>query len=63
MNAYVTICNPAGQNLLSVSADDYDPYVVLSFTGVTIQLTRSESRQVADALRAAALRHPYVDRS
>jgi preprotein translocase subunit SecD len=61
MNARVPICTPYGQELLSVTVDDFDPYVTLAIRGINIQLTRDEARQVADALRAAALRAPFED--
>ena len=59
MKATVTISTSTGTEILTVSVDDYDPFVILAVRDVTVQLTRDECRTVADALRAAALREPY----
>ena len=58
VRAYVTICTPIGQEIVTVHVEDYDPFITLSVHGQSLELTRTESRQVADALRAAALRYP-----
>jgi hypothetical protein len=58
MKAYVTLCSATGQEIISVSAEDYDPFVVMTLRGTAVPLTRDECRKTADALRAAALRHP-----
>lgn len=59
MKAMVTISTSTGSEILTVSVDDYDPFVVLAVRDATIQLTRDECRTASDALRAAALREPY----
>ncbi|MCW2716653.1 MAG: hypothetical protein QOG20_1442 [Pseudonocardiales bacterium] len=59
MKAIVAISTSAGPEILTVNVDHYDPFAVLAVRGTTIQLTRDECRQVADALRAASLREPY----
>ena len=61
MKAHVAIRTATGQETLTVSVDDYDPFIVMAVRGAVVQLTRDESRQVADALRAAAMRYPYED--
>jgi hypothetical protein len=57
VRAYVAICTPIGQEIVTVHVEDYDPFITLSVHGQILELTRTESRQVADALRAAALRY------
>jgi hypothetical protein len=59
MRALVGICTANGQETLSVTVEDGDPYVVLRMRDAFVPLTRTESRKVADALRAGALRDPY----
>jgi hypothetical protein len=59
MKATVTISSVTGSQLLTVQVNDYDPFVVLTVRATTVQLTRDECRQVADALGAAALREPF----
>ncbi len=59
MKATVAISTSTGSEILTVSVNDYDPFVILAVRDVTIQLTRDESRTVSDALRAAAVREPY----
>lgn len=59
MRALVGICTANGQETLSVTVDDSDPYIVLWLRDEFVPMTRTESRKVADALRAAALRGPY----
>jgi hypothetical protein len=45
----------AGEQLLTVQANDLDPYVTLTIRGHKVDLTRDEARKTADALRACAL--------
>jgi hypothetical protein len=59
--ALATICSSTGQEVLAVQAEDYDPYVTLTVRDLRLELTRTESRLVADALRAASLRRPYEE--
>jgi hypothetical protein len=59
MEAHVIICGPTGQQTLSIEAESFSPFVVLSLRGTAVTLTNDESRKVADALRAAELRLPY----
>jgi hypothetical protein len=59
VKATVAISTSTGSEILTVSVDDYDPFVILAVRNVTIQLTRDECRTVSDALRAAAVREPY----
>jgi hypothetical protein len=58
LKAYVILCSGTGQEVLSVDAEDLDPYVVMSVRGTAVFLTRDECRMTADALRAASLRRP-----
>lgn len=58
MIALATICSTTGTEVLTVQVDDYDPFVTVVVRGIRLELTRTESRLVADALRAASLRHP-----
>jgi hypothetical protein len=57
--ALATICSSTGHEVLAVLVEDYDPYVTLIVRHFRLELTRTESRLVADALRAASLRRPY----
>jgi hypothetical protein len=45
----------AGEQLLTVQANDLDPYVTFTIRGHSVDLTRDEARKAADALRACAL--------
>ena len=58
MKAYLTLCSATGQEIISVTAEDYDPFVVMTLRGTAVPLTRDECRKTADALRAASLRQP-----
>ena len=60
MIALARVCSSTGQELLTVHVEDHDPYVTLTLRNVRLELTRTESRHVADALRAASLRRPYA---
>jgi len=59
VKATVAISTTTGSEILTVSVDDYDPFVILAIRDATLQLTRDECRKVSDALRAAAMREPY----
>jgi hypothetical protein len=59
VKATVAISTSTGSEILTVSVNDYDPFVTLAVRDVTIQLTRDECRTVSDALRAASVREPY----
>jgi hypothetical protein len=56
--ALATICSSTGQEVLTVLVEDDDPYITLTVRNLQLELTRTESRLVADALRAASLRRP-----
>lgn len=59
MTAYVTLSTATGEEMLTVSVDDGDPFALLTVRGMQVQLTRDESRRAADALRAASSRRPF----
>ena len=58
MIALATVCSSTGREVLTVHVEDYDPYITLTVRNTRLELTRTESRLVADALRAASLRAP-----
>jgi hypothetical protein len=45
----------AGEQLLTVQANDLDPFITLTVRQHSVDLTRDQARQAADALRACAL--------
>jgi hypothetical protein len=53
--ASVHLSTTAGEDLLTVHAHDLDPYVTLTVRQHSVDLTRDQARQAADALRACAL--------
>lgn len=53
--ASVQISTVTGEHLLSVQANDLDPYITLTVRQHSVYLTRDQARQAADALRACAL--------
>jgi hypothetical protein len=55
MIASVRLCTVTGEKLLTVQANDLDPYITLTVRQHSVDLTRDQARQVADALRACAL--------
>ena len=55
MIASVQISTVTGEHLLSVQANDLDPYITLTVRQHSVYLTRDQARQAADALRACAL--------
>jgi hypothetical protein len=55
MFASVRLTTITGEQLLTVQANDLDPYVVLTLGQHTVALTRKQAHQAADALRACAL--------
>ncbi|MDD7968959.1 hypothetical protein [Actinomycetospora lemnae] len=58
MTATTSISTGAGEEIVSVHVEDEDPFAVLTLGRQTAVLTRDECRRIADALRAASLRHP-----
>jgi hypothetical protein len=55
MIAIVRLRTVIGEDLLTVQAHDADPYVTLTLRQHSVDLTRDQARQAADALRACAL--------
>ena len=55
MIASVHLRTVTGENLLTVQANDLDPYITLTVRQHSVDLTRDQARQTADALRACAL--------
>lgn len=55
MIASVHLSTVTGENLLTVQANDLDPYITLTVRQHSVDLTRDQARQAADALRACAL--------
>jgi hypothetical protein len=55
MIAIVRLSTVIGEDLLTVQAHDGDPYVTLTVRQHSVDLTRDQARQAADALRACAL--------
>ncbi|HEV7452006.1 MAG TPA: hypothetical protein VGO16_11595 [Pseudonocardiaceae bacterium] len=55
MIASVYLSTVTGEELLTVHAHDFDPYVTLTIRQHSVDLTRDQARQAADALRACAL--------
>ena len=53
--ASVQIGTVTGEHLLSVQANDLDPYITLTVRQHSVYLTRDQARQAADALRTCAL--------
>jgi hypothetical protein len=55
MIASVHLSTVTGEDLLTVCANDLDPYVTVTVRQYSVDLTRDQARQAADALRACAL--------
>ena len=55
MIASVHLSTVTGEDLLAVQANDLDPYITLTIRQHSVDLTRDQARQAADALRACAL--------
>jgi alkanesulfonate monooxygenase SsuD/methylene tetrahydromethanopterin reductase-like flavin-dependent oxidoreductase (luciferase family) len=55
MLASVHLSTVTGEELLTVRANDLDPYVTVTVRQHSVDLTRDQARQAADALRACAL--------
>jgi hypothetical protein len=55
MIAIVRLSTVTGEHLLTVRSHDADPYVTLTVRQHSVDLTRDQARQAADALRACAL--------
>ena len=55
MIALVHLSPVPGEDLLTVQAHDLDPYITLTVRQHSVDLTRDQARQAADALRACAL--------
>ncbi|MGH3767526.1 MAG: hypothetical protein ACRDS0_14435 [Pseudonocardiaceae bacterium] len=55
MIASVYLSTVTGEELLTVQAHDFDPYVTVTIRQQSVDLTRDEARRVADALRACSL--------
>ena len=55
MIASVRLSTVTGEDLLTVQANDFDPYVTLTLRTHSIDLTRDQAFRLADALRACAL--------
>ena len=55
MIASVHLSTVTGEDLLAVQANDLDPYITLTVRQHSVDLTRDQARQAADALRACAL--------
>ncbi|MDQ3905821.1 MAG: hypothetical protein M3300_10360 [Actinomycetota bacterium] len=55
MFASVRLTTVTGEQLLTVQANDLDPYVMLTIGRHSVALTREQAHQAADALRACAL--------
>jgi len=53
--ASVQLNTVTGERLLTVQANDLDPYITLTVRQHCVYLTRDQARQAADALRACAL--------
>jgi hypothetical protein len=53
--ASVHLSTVTGEDLLTVQANDLDPYITLTVRQHSVDLTRDQARQAADALRACAL--------
>jgi len=53
--ASVRLNTMTGEQLLTVQANDLDPYITLTVRQHRVDLTRDQARQAADALRACAL--------
>jgi hypothetical protein len=53
--ASVHLSTVTGAELLTAHANDFDPYVTLTVRQHSVDLTRDQARQAADALRACAL--------
>jgi sulfopyruvate decarboxylase TPP-binding subunit len=53
--ASVRLSAVTGEELLTVLASDFDPYVTLTVRQHSVNLTRDQARQAADALRSCAL--------
>jgi alkanesulfonate monooxygenase SsuD/methylene tetrahydromethanopterin reductase-like flavin-dependent oxidoreductase (luciferase family) len=53
--ASVHLSTVTGEDLLTVQANDFDPYITLTVRQHSVDLTRDQARQAADALRACAL--------
>jgi hypothetical protein len=53
--ASVHLSTVTGEHLLTVQADDLDPYIALTVREHRVYLTRDQARYAADALRACAL--------
>jgi hypothetical protein len=53
--ASVHLSTVTGEDLLAVQANDLDPYITLTVRQHSVDLTRDQARQAADALRACAL--------
>ena len=54
MIASVHLTSVTGEHLLTVQANDFDPYVTLTLRTHSVDLTRDQAGRVADALRACA---------
>jgi hypothetical protein len=55
MFASVRLTTITGEQLLTVQANDLDPYVIVTVGQHSVALTRKQAHQAADALRACAL--------
>jgi hypothetical protein len=55
MIASIHLSTVTGEELLTVHANDLDPYVTLAVRQHSVDLTRDQARQAADALRACAM--------
>jgi hypothetical protein len=53
--ASVHLSTVTNEELLTVRANDFDPYVTLTVPQHSVDHTRDQARQAADALRACAL--------
>jgi hypothetical protein len=55
MIASVYLNTVTGEQLLTVQANNLDPYITLTVRQHSVDLTRDQARRAADALRACAL--------
>ena len=55
MIASIHLFTSDGEQLVTVEAHDFAPFVTLTLRGRPTDLTRDQARQVSDALRAAGL--------
>jgi hypothetical protein len=53
--ASVYLSTVTGEDLLTVQANDFDPYITLTVRQHSVDLSRDQARQAADALHACAL--------